>query len=109
MKILIDECLPRKLKWEFSEHEVQTVPEAGWSGKKNGELLRLMSGVYDVFVTVDSNMQYQQVLKTMPVGFLVLSARNNTLEALMPLMERARIALQSLTAGQVVRIAEDED
>ena len=108
MKILIDECLPRKLKRELSDYDVQTVPEAGWSGKKNGELLKLMSGVYDVFITVDSNMQYQQVLETVQVGFIVLSAHNNKLETLIPLMERARLALETLTAGQVVTIREDE-
>ena len=63
MKILIDECLPRKLKYTLSDHDAITVPEAGWAGKKNGELLRLMSEEnFEVFITVDSNMQYQQQL-----------------------------------------------
>ncbi len=56
MKMLIDECLPRKLKHELPGHEVRTVPEMGWAGKKNGELLRLMSGQFDVFVTIDRNL-----------------------------------------------------
>jgi predicted nuclease of predicted toxin-antitoxin system len=107
MKILIDECLPRKLKRELSVYDVQTVPEAGWAGKKNGELLKLMSGVYDVFITVDSNMQYQQVLEDVQTGFIVLSAHNNKLETLLPLMERARTVLETITAGQVVRISQD--
>ncbi|MBZ0306863.1 MAG: hypothetical protein K8I82_12410 [Anaerolineae bacterium] len=47
MKILIDKCLPRKLKRELSDHEVKTVPEAGWAGTQNGALLRLMAGVFD--------------------------------------------------------------
>jgi len=51
MKILIDESLPRKLKNELPGHAVSTVPEMGWAGKKNGELLRLMSD-FDVFITI---------------------------------------------------------
>jgi len=55
MKILIDECLPKKLKRELPNHDVATVREKGWQGKKNGVLLRLMSGAFDVFITVDKN------------------------------------------------------
>jgi predicted nuclease of predicted toxin-antitoxin system len=109
MKILIDECLPRKLKHELPEHEVRTVPEAGWAGKKNGELLKLMSGVYDVFVTVDSNMQDQQVLEAMQLSFIVLSAVNNKLETLLPLMPAVQSALGSIQPGQVVRITAKSD
>jgi hypothetical protein len=57
MKILIDESLPRKLKAELSDFEVSTVPEMGWAGKKNGELLGLMSGRFDVFLTMDRNLR----------------------------------------------------
>ena len=63
MRILVDECLPRKLKNEFADHTVSTVQEMGWSGIKNGELLRLMMNKFDIFVTVDTNLQYQQKLR----------------------------------------------
>lgn len=106
MKILIDECLPKKLKREFAEHDVSTVQEMGWSSKKNGELLKLMQDDFDVFVTIDSNMQYQQQLEDLPIGFLVLVAFNNKLETLQPLMPHAREALKALGAGQVVKIRE---
>jgi hypothetical protein len=69
MKILIDECLPKKLKKSLEKYEVSTVPEAGWASKKNGELLRLMTDVFDVFITVDSNLQYQQHLKSLAHSF----------------------------------------
>ena len=59
MRILIDECLPRKLKRELPEHDAQTVAEMGWSGTKNGALLRLMNGKFDVFITIDQNLKYQ--------------------------------------------------
>jgi len=106
MKILIDECLPRKLKNALPEHEVKTVPEAGWAGKKNGELLLLMVGTFDVFITIDSNLEYQQQLQSLSVSFVVLSAKNNKLDTLMPLMPAVRKALQTLQPGQVVIITE---
>lgn len=104
MKILIDECLPRKLKNALPNHDVQTVPEAGWAGKKNGELLNLMADVYDVFITVDSNMQYQQNLADMSVGFILLSAKNNKLETLLALMPDVEQALESIGSGDVIII-----
>lgn len=109
MKILIDECLPRKLKRELASHDVQTVPEAGWAGKKNGELLELMSGIYEVFITVDSNMQYQHVLEQAHVGFILLSAPNNKLETLVPLMSQVETALETIQPGQVVTIRQQPD
>ena len=57
MKILLDESLPRRLKNDLKTHHVKTVPEAGWHGKKNGELLKLMEGKYDCFITADQNLQ----------------------------------------------------
>jgi predicted nuclease of predicted toxin-antitoxin system len=104
MKILIDECLPRKLKNALSNHDVQTVPQAGWAGEKNGELLSLMSDVYDVFITVDSNMQYQQNLADMSVGFILLSAKNNKLETPLPLISDVEIALETIESGQLIMI-----
>lgn len=106
MKILIDECLPRKLKNSFPNHDVQTVPDAGWAGKKNGELLSLMADIYDVFITVDSNMQYQQNLDDVSVGFILLSAKNNKLETLLTLVSDVEIALETIESGQVITIKE---
>jgi predicted nuclease of predicted toxin-antitoxin system len=104
MKILIDECLPRKLKYELPDHEVKTVPEAGWAGKKNGVLLRLMADEFEVFITIDSNLEDQQQLATQPVAFVVLSAVNNKLETLLPLMPDVRAILETIQPGQVVKI-----
>lgn len=61
MKILIDECVPRDLKYhlESQSHECLTVQEMGYSGKKNGELLALAENNFDVFLTLDKNLQYQ--------------------------------------------------
>lgn len=63
MRILLDECLPRKLKKDLIGHDVLTVPEMGWRGVKNGELLRRAKNSFDVFVTIDQGLQYQQNLE----------------------------------------------
>lgn len=61
MKVLLDENIPRKFKFRFSEYEVFTVQEMGWNGKKNGDLLKLMlKDAFHVLLTVDKNLAYQQ-------------------------------------------------
>jgi len=64
MRLLIDECLPRALKRMFPEHECRTVQEMGWSGKKNGVLLALADGKFDVLVTIDQNLEYHKTSRT---------------------------------------------
>ena len=82
MRILLDESLPRRLRQLFAGHEVVTVVEAGWSGVTNGELLVLAAPHFDIFVTADQNLQYQQNLSTLPMTVAVLVANDNQLESL---------------------------
>ena len=84
MKILLDESLPRKLRYDFDkEHEVKTVRDMGWLGKKNGELLKLMTeNKFELFVTVDRNLPYQQNLQKLAFTIFVLRANDNTRETL---------------------------
>jgi hypothetical protein len=103
MRILIDECLPRKLKRELVAHEVSTVQEMGWSGVKNGALLRLMSGQFEVFVTIDGNLAYQQNMSAVDIIVIVLKAPNNKIESLLPLMSDVQKALNTLQAGDIAR------
>ncbi len=86
MRILIDECLPKRLKLEFADHFVQTVPEAGWASKQNGELLRLAEKEFDVLLTNDRNIEHQQNLKQFDLAFIVLVAPTNDINDLRPLM-----------------------
>jgi hypothetical protein len=60
MRVLLDECVPRALRNDLPDHEVKTVAELGWAGVKNGELLRLAAAAFDVLITVDRNLEYQQ-------------------------------------------------
>jgi hypothetical protein len=105
MRILIDECLPRKLKHELPEHDVSTVAEMGWAGVKNGELLRLMEAQFDVFITVDGNLTYQQKLSSLKIAIITLKARNNKYETLKPLMARVQENLAVLKPGEILRIS----
>ncbi|HEY5463620.1 MAG TPA: hypothetical protein VIJ95_10225 [Hanamia sp.] len=84
MKILLDESLPRKLKSDFgANNEVWTVREKGWLGEKNGNLLKLMvDNNFELFVTVDRNLSYQQNLKDIPLIIFVFCAVNNRRETL---------------------------
>ena len=89
MKILLDESLPRKLRNDFgTEHEVWTVRDKAWLGKKNGELLQLMTeSKFDLFVTVDRNLKFQQNLTLFSLTIIVLCGvdnRRNTLKELLP-------------------------
>ncbi|MBW4493355.1 MAG: DUF5615 family PIN-like protein [Oscillatoria princeps RMCB-10] len=104
MKVLLDECLPRKLKRELVGHTAITVPEQGWAGKKNGELLQLAESKFDVFLTADRNLSAQQNLIDVRMAVVVLVAPNNRLETLKPLMPQVLVALETIQAGVVVRI-----
>ncbi|HTU23537.1 MAG TPA: hypothetical protein VMG10_36210 [Gemmataceae bacterium] len=105
MRILLDECVPRRLRQEFPGHYVRTVPEMGWSGKKNGELLQLMNGQgLEVLVTVDQNIRHQQNLQAAGVAVVVLVASSNRLADLVPLVPSALASLGSIKPGDVVEI-----
>jgi hypothetical protein len=105
MRILLDECVPRSLKNHFQGQDIHTVVEMGWAGKKNGELLTLMtSSGFEVFLTVDQNIKHQQNLAVAKIGVLVLVAATNRVADLMPLVPSAEKALALIKPGQVVEI-----
>ncbi|HEV2882443.1 MAG TPA: hypothetical protein VGX24_14280 [Pyrinomonadaceae bacterium] len=92
------------MKQELPGHEVLTVMEKGWSGVKNGELLKLAGAEFDAFLTVDQNLKYQQNLQTSHICIILLVARNNRLKTLLPLMPEVREALANMKAGEFVRV-----
>ncbi len=104
MKVLLDECVPRKLRCALPEHEVFTVTELGWSGIKNGKLLALAEAEFEVFLTVDQNLKYQQNLEAFNIGIVLLVARNNRLKTLLPLMPEVREVLENIKAGNFIRV-----
>jgi predicted nuclease of predicted toxin-antitoxin system len=102
MKVLLDECVTRYLKRDFTGHEVLTVEEAGFKGLKNGQLLQAASAQWDVLVTVDQNLEYQQNLKTLAIAIIVLKARRSTYPMLKPLMPRVLVTLEKIKPGEII-------
>src|ERR1035437_10223818 len=88
MNVLLDECMPRKIRLDLPGHDIRTTREMGWSGKKNGELLDLANQKFDVFVTVDRNLQHQQNLSKYKLSFIVLEAVRNSYVRLQPLLPK---------------------
>ena len=106
MKVLLDECVPRKLRKEIANQEVRTVTESGWSGVKNGELLALAEAEFDVFLTVDQNLIFQQNLQRFNIGIILMVARNNRFKTLLPLMPEVNAAIEEVKPGELARIGE---
>ena len=107
MKVLLDECVPRKLKRALSNHDCQTVPEAGFAGKRNGQLLSLAeSAGYELFFTLDKGLQYQQNMAGRSIAILIVRARSNRLDDLLLLLESCLTAMNSIKPGEVIRVAE---
>lgn len=101
MRVLLDESLPRTLVRHLSGVVAETVYDRGWSGLKNGELLQLASKSFDVFLTADQNLPYQQNLAGHAIRVIVLAAVTNRVADLVPLLGRALQAAEGLSVGQV--------
>jgi hypothetical protein len=104
MRLLPDEHLPIGLAAEFPGHAVHTVSGRGWSGIKNGELLRRMSGQYHVLVTMDRSIEFQQRISTLPFGIVLVRARSNRMEHLRPLVTSILSALDAVNPGRIRRV-----
>jgi predicted nuclease of predicted toxin-antitoxin system len=102
MRLLLDECVPARMRRALPSHQVSTVPQEGWSGVKNGKLLALAATKFDAFITVDKNLPYQQNTSTLPVAVFVLDALSNELPYLLPLVPALESALASHKAGSYV-------
>ena len=104
MRVPLDECLPRKLQRDLAGHDARTVPEMGWASKENGDLLGLAAGHFDVFLTVDRNLSYQQDMGRFNIAVVVLVARGNRLADLRPLMPQVLEVLAEIRPGQLLRV-----
>lgn len=82
-------------------YEVQTVPQAGWAGIKNGRLLTLAAANFDVFITVDRNLNFQQNTKRLAIAIIVLCAQSNRFEDLLPLVPETLTLLDTIRPGEV--------
>ena len=105
MRVLIDECVPRRIRKYLTGHDAHTVPDMGWSGKKDKELLSLLvAGGFDVLLTVDRNIRHQHNLASLGASVIVLAATSNRLVDLIPLMPSVLTSLGSIQPGELVEI-----
>ena len=104
MKVVLDECLPKRLCRELAGHEAATVPMMGLAGIENGQLLHKLAGSCDVLVTIDANLMHQQNLGGLPFAVIVLKAATNKIEDLRPLRAEILAALEQIQPGEVRRI-----
>ena len=107
MKVLVDECVDWRLARDILGHKVKTARQMGWTAIKSGELLSLASENFDVFVTVDRNLSFQQNLGSFAIAVVVLQAKTNRLPDLKPLAPRLLAAIESALPGAVKLIAAD--
>jgi predicted nuclease of predicted toxin-antitoxin system len=104
MRVLLDECVPRRILAELTDHAVLTVSDMGWSGIKNGQLLAKAALEFDCFLTVDKNLQFQQAPSTLPISVVVVYAVNNKIKTLKALMPQVREALLIVKPRELLRI-----
>jgi predicted nuclease of predicted toxin-antitoxin system len=101
VKILLDECVNQRLARDFVGHEVSTVAQMGWKSRSNGELLALAAKVFEVFVTTDRNLSFQQNLRRLDIAVVVMSARTNRLADLRLIVPSVLRVLPFLKSGEV--------
>ena len=104
MRILLDECLPRRFGRLLCGHDVYTVAQIGWTGLKNGALLARIGDFFEAFVTIDKNLPAQHPVSSLAFGIVVLRAPSNRLQDLAPLAPRVLDALAVIRPGQSLMI-----
>ena len=104
MKVLLDECLDWRLRRDLPGHEIKTVQEMGWDGIKNGRLLELAQAEFQVFITGDRNLSFQQNVPGFAIAVVVLKAGSIRLIHTEALMPKVLALLPSLKPGQVITV-----
>ena len=100
MKILLDECVTKRLKGHLALHEVATVTEKGWGGLKNGQLMNVASADgFDILLTIDKNLQHQQNVVKYPLVVVVLNSPSSKLEILITFLPAFEQQLKAFTKG----------
>jgi len=107
VRVLLDECVDWRLARDLSAHDVKTARQMGWSSIKNGELLALAATQFDVFVTVDRNLSFQQKLTGLPIAVIVLQSRSNRLADLRVLVPELLRTIKTAKSGTAVFVGGD--
>lgn len=113
IRILLDECLPVKLKYRFQEYsvdfQVSTVTDQNWTGIKNGELLNIAQDQFDVFITIDQNLPYQQHLPKYNIAVVALKSISNHYKDLVEYVDTASKMITSAEKGNFYLIESEMD
>jgi hypothetical protein len=104
VRVLLDENIPHDLIAALVGHSVSTVQDLGWDGTNNGALLKRASGLFDAFVTIGGNLQYQQNVSVLPFGIVVVGALSNRVQDVMPLVPEMLAALARIQPGTVEQV-----
>jgi hypothetical protein len=104
VRVILDECVDWRLLRAIEGHDVRTARQMGWTAIKNGELLALASEQFDVFVTVDRNLAFQQHVIAFPIAIIVLQARSNRLADLLPLVPSLLEAIAAASPATVTTV-----
>jgi uncharacterized Fe-S cluster-containing protein len=102
MRVLLDENLPQQLRHHLAGHSVATVTYMGWQGYKNGRLLDAAQGNFDVLITMDQNLPYQQDVGKRDIAVLLVAAFDNRIETLLPIIPKILEALTAVIPGEYV-------
>ena len=105
MRILLDENLDWRLGRSLAGHQVESVQKNGWAGIKNGELLARAGVAFEVFVTMDGNIAFQQDYARLPLAIVTLRAPSNRLQDTEPLMPKVLALLPTLQSGTITLVA----
>ncbi|MDH3209432.1 MAG: hypothetical protein OEM00_10565 [Burkholderiaceae bacterium] len=106
MKVFVDECIDWRLARSIQGHDTKTSRQMGWSTIKNGDLLALVAKEFDVFVTVDRNLSFQQNLPAFPIAVIVLRAPSNRLADLQCLIPNLLAYIPVATPGAVTYVGD---
>jgi hypothetical protein len=106
-RVLLDEGLPRPIVRVLTDIPIVTVQDAGWAGKHNGELLGLAQEQFDVLLTSDRRLRFQQNLKKFSIGVVVVAARSTKVEDILPLVPQIRSAIEAVGFGECVEVVSE--
>jgi hypothetical protein len=107
VRVYLDECIDWRLARDIVGHDVKTARQMGWTTIQNGALLSLASQHFDVFVTLDQNLSFQQNLESFSIAVIVLNAKTSRLTDLKPLIPNLLVAIDSTQSGAIKFISAD--
>jgi predicted nuclease of predicted toxin-antitoxin system len=104
MRVLIDECVDPRVKLLLGDHKVATVHERGWDTLEDGPLLTVAQRDFDVLVTIDGGLEFQQNLARFQIGVIVVHVPKNQLAHYRVIQKELLAAIEKARAGEVIHV-----